>query len=78
MLSIVASFAGIRFLTLSMVCVIQVRVGKLYCGSNYALTSVASLCGIVLLSLLLYAPSMVFALFDIFDIEKLGENMTNE
>ncbi|KAK9226391.1 hypothetical protein WN943_011438 [Citrus x changshan-huyou] len=60
-LSIVASFAGIRFLTLSMVCVIQVRVGKLYCGSNYALTSVASLCGIVLLSLLLYAPSMVFA-----------------
>ncbi|GAY51638.1 Maternal effect embryo arrest protein [Citrus sinensis] len=60
-LSIVASFIGIVFVTLSMVNVIQVKVGKLSCGSVYALTSVASLCGIVLLSLLLYAPSMVFA-----------------
>lgn len=60
-LSIVASFIGIILLTLSMVYVIQIRVGKLSCGSDYALTSVASLCGIVLFSLLLYAPSMVFA-----------------
>ncbi|KDO58538.1 hypothetical protein CISIN_1g042299mg [Citrus sinensis] len=60
-LSIVALFIGIVFLTLSMVYVIQIRVGKLSCGCDYALTSVASLCGIVLLSLLLYAPSMVFA-----------------
>lgn len=60
-LSIAASFIGIVLLTLSMVYVIQIRVGRLSCGSDYALHSVASLCGIVLVSLLLYAPSMLFA-----------------
>ncbi|KAL5818151.1 hypothetical protein ACOSQ3_022050 [Xanthoceras sorbifolium] len=59
-LSIIASFIGIVLLTLSMVNVIQIKVGKLSCGSDYALDSVVYLSVIVLTALLVYAPSMVY------------------
>lgn len=48
---------------LSIIEVIQIRVGKLSCGSYYAVQSVGILCAIVLTALLLYAPSMAYAVF---------------
>ncbi|KAJ4730360.1 maternal effect embryo arrest 60 [Melia azedarach] len=60
-LSIVSSFVGVVLLMLSMIEVIQIRVGKLGCGSYYAMQSVGILCAVVLTALLLYAPSMVYA-----------------
>ncbi|TXG60701.1 hypothetical protein EZV62_015274 [Acer yangbiense] len=59
-LSIVASFVGIVLLTMSMANVIQIMVGKLSCGSNYAQRSVVCLVVIVITALLLYAPSMLY------------------
>ncbi|TXG68276.1 hypothetical protein EZV62_003211 [Acer yangbiense] len=60
-LSVLASFAGIVLLTLSMVYVIQTRVGKLTCGSHHAIIAVAPLCVIVFTALLFYVPSMAYA-----------------
>ncbi|KAL5794461.1 hypothetical protein ACOSP7_003055 [Xanthoceras sorbifolium] len=60
MLSIFASIIGIWFLTLSMVDVIQIRVGKLSCGSTYALGAVISLFVVVLAAQVIYAPSMMY------------------
>lgn len=60
-LSVFASFAGIVLMTLSMVNLIQIRIGKLSCGSEHALKAVASLCAIVFVSLLFYVPSMFYA-----------------
>ncbi|TXG68281.1 hypothetical protein EZV62_003216 [Acer yangbiense] len=60
-LSVVASFAGIVLMTLSMVYVIQIRVGKLTCGSDHAIIAVAPLCVIVFAAMLFYVPSMAYA-----------------
>ncbi|KAK4838857.1 hypothetical protein QYF36_017055 [Acer negundo] len=60
-LSVVASFAGILLMTLSMVYVIQIRVGKLTCGSDHAIIAVAPLCVIVFAAMLFYVPSMAYA-----------------
>ncbi|KAI9159617.1 hypothetical protein LWI28_000277 [Acer negundo] len=60
-ISVLASFAGIVLMTLSMVYVIQIRVGKLFCGSDYAIRAVAPLCAIVFTALLFYVPSMAYA-----------------
>ncbi|KAI9162330.1 hypothetical protein LWI28_026212 [Acer negundo] len=60
-LAVLASFAGIVLLTLSMVYVIQIRVGKLTCGSAHAMQAVAPLCAIVFTALLFYVPSMAYA-----------------
>ncbi|KAK1578816.1 hypothetical protein Q3G72_033333 [Acer saccharum] len=60
-LSVLASFAGIVLLTLSIVYVIQIRVGKLTCGSKHAIQAVAPLSVIVFTALLFYVPSMAYA-----------------
>ncbi|KAK2651554.1 hypothetical protein Ddye_011410 [Dipteronia dyeriana] len=57
-LSVVASFSGIVLLNLSMVYVIQIRVGKLTCGSDHTLKAVVPLCAIVFTALLFFLPSM--------------------
>ncbi|KAI9165728.1 hypothetical protein LWI28_019461 [Acer negundo] len=49
-LSIVASFVGIVLLTMSMANVIQIKVGKLSCGSEYAQRSVITITGALNLS----------------------------
>ncbi|KAK4837407.1 hypothetical protein QYF36_005165 [Acer negundo] len=60
-LAVLASFAGIVLLTLSIVYVIQIRIGKLTCGSDHAIQAVAPLCVIVFTALLFYVPSMAYA-----------------
>ncbi|KAK3220529.1 hypothetical protein Dsin_014499 [Dipteronia sinensis] len=60
-LAVLSSFAGIVLLTLSIVYVIQIRVGKLTCGSDHAFLAVAPLCVIVFTALLFYVPSMAYA-----------------
>ncbi|KAK3220530.1 hypothetical protein Dsin_014500 [Dipteronia sinensis] len=60
-LSVLASFAGTVLLTLSIVHVIQIRVGKLTCGSDHAIQAVVPLCVIVFTALLFYVPSMAYA-----------------
>ncbi|OMO92915.1 hypothetical protein CCACVL1_06731 [Corchorus capsularis] len=62
-LSFVASVVGIVFLTLSMVNVIQIRLGKLSCGSLYSIQAVTALCGIVFVALTVYLPSTVNAIW---------------
>ncbi|XP_057985126.1 uncharacterized protein LOC110652445 isoform X1 [Hevea brasiliensis] len=62
-LSAIASIVGVVFLALSMANVIQIRIGKLSCGSVYAYRAVGSLCGIVLLALFIYVPSMFYAIW---------------
>ncbi|KAI9178635.1 hypothetical protein LWI28_029017 [Acer negundo] len=61
--TIAASISGIWFLTFSMVNVIQIRVGKLSCRSNYALSAVIPLFVVVLASQVIYAPSMMYGVF---------------
>lgn len=64
MVSALASACGIIFLTLSMVNVVQIRLGKLSCGSVYTLKSVISLTVLVSAALvLLYVPPVIFAFF---------------
>ncbi|XVE90519.1 hypothetical protein DITRI_Ditri20bG0084300 [Diplodiscus trichospermus] len=58
-LSFGASLLGIVFLTLSMVNVIQIRLGKLSCGSLDAIRATAALCAIVLIALAIYLPSTI-------------------
>ncbi|XVF41590.1 hypothetical protein PTKIN_Ptkin01aG0291400 [Pterospermum kingtungense] len=58
-LSFGSSLLGIVFLTLSMINVIQIRLGKLSCGSVDAIQAVASLCSIVSLALAIYLPSSI-------------------
>ena len=58
-LSFGASLLGIVFLTLSMVNVIQIRLGKLSCGSVDAIQAAAALCAIVLIALAIYLPSTI-------------------
>ncbi|KAK3184659.1 hypothetical protein Dsin_031945 [Dipteronia sinensis] len=61
--TISASISGIWFLTFSMMNVIQMRVGKLACGSNYALSAVIPLFVVVFASQVIYAPSMMYGVF---------------
>ncbi|KAK1566756.1 hypothetical protein Q3G72_003777 [Acer saccharum] len=61
--TISASICGIWFLTFSMMNVIQIRVGKLACGSKYALSAVIPLFVVVLASQVIYAPSMMYGVF---------------
>ncbi|KAK1566649.1 hypothetical protein Q3G72_002445 [Acer saccharum] len=61
--TIAASICGIWFLTFSMINVIQIRVGKLACRSNYALSAVIPLFVVVLASQVIYAPSMMYGVF---------------
>lgn len=72
--SALASACGIIFLTLSMVNVIQIRLGKLSCGSVYTYKSVISLTVLVFTSLvLLYVPPVILALF-----AKMKKNSENK
>ncbi|KAJ6401573.1 hypothetical protein OIU84_016885 [Salix udensis] len=43
--------------------VVQIKVGKLSCGSYYAVTAVATLSVIVFIGLLIYLPSMLFTIY---------------
>ncbi|KAF2284675.1 hypothetical protein GH714_029068 [Hevea brasiliensis] len=57
------SILGCVFLTASMVDVIQIRVGKISCGSVYAFRAAGSLIAIVLLALGIYVPFMMHAIY---------------
>ncbi|XP_022758803.1 uncharacterized protein LOC111305484 [Durio zibethinus] len=63
LLSVWASVFGCIFLTISMVDVIQIKVGKLSCGSVYAWRATGALIAIVLLALSIYVPFMMNAIF---------------
>jgi hypothetical protein len=62
LLSAWGSILGCIFLTLSMVDVIQIKIGKLSCGSVYTVSAVGSLVSIVALALTIYAPKMMHAI----------------
>ncbi|KAJ4975431.1 hypothetical protein NE237_000537 [Protea cynaroides] len=59
--SAVGSVLGCLFLMLSMVNVIQIRLGLLSCGSKYAVNSVATLVTLVSSALLVYISTAVYA-----------------
>lgn len=61
-ISVLASFAGIVSLTMSMIITVQLKLGKVSCGSHYAKLAVATLIAIVSFTLLLYTPSMVYSI----------------
>lgn len=61
--SVMASTTGIVLLTLSMADVVQIKVGKLSCGSYYSVTAVATLSVIVFIGVLIYLPSMLFTIY---------------
>ncbi|OMO65322.1 hypothetical protein CCACVL1_21557 [Corchorus capsularis] len=63
MLSVWASVFGCIFLTISMVDVIQIKVGVLSCGSHHAWKATAALIAIVILALSIYVPFMMTAIF---------------
>ncbi|KAB2075297.1 hypothetical protein ERO13_A07G195900v2 [Gossypium hirsutum] len=63
MLSVWASVFGCIFLTVSMVDVIQIKVGKLSCRSVHAWRAAGALIAIVLLALSIYVPFMMTAIF---------------
>ncbi|KAG2672710.1 hypothetical protein I3760_13G055900 [Carya illinoinensis] len=57
------SILGWVFLVLSMIDVIQIRIGKLSCGSRSTVRSVASLVSIVGLAFIIYVPALMHANF---------------
>ncbi|XP_043690243.1 uncharacterized protein LOC122640999 [Telopea speciosissima] len=59
--SAIGSVMGCVFLMLSMVNVIQIRLGLLSCGSKYAVNSVAALVTLVSSALLVYISTAVYA-----------------
>ena len=61
-LSVGASIVGLVFLTLSMVHIIQIKIGTLSCGSAYTARAVVSLGSIVGLALIIYAYAMMHAI----------------
>jgi hypothetical protein len=63
LLSVCGSILGCVFLTLSMVHVIQIRVGKLSCGSEYTVLAVAPLVTIVGIALCIYTCTMTEPIF---------------
>ncbi|XVF32041.1 hypothetical protein REPUB_Repub17cG0047600 [Reevesia pubescens] len=62
LLPVWASVFGCILLTISMVHVIQIKVGKLSCGSVYAWRATGALIAIVLLALAIYVPFMMNAI----------------
>ncbi|KAJ8748162.1 hypothetical protein K2173_000570 [Erythroxylum novogranatense] len=72
MVAVLASITGVLFLTLSMVHVVEIKIGKLSCGSSHALTAVLSLCVLVVIGLVIYLPSMVFVM--VYCIRKTGKS----
>ena len=63
LLSACGSILGCVFLTLSMVHVIQIRVGKLSCGCQYTVLAVAPLVTIVGIALCIYTCTMMEPIF---------------
>ena len=63
MLTAGGSILGCVFLTLSMVHVIEVRVGKLSCGSQYTVVAVASLLTIVAIAMCFYTLTIMEAIY---------------
>ena len=59
--SAVGSVMGCLFLVLSMVNVIQIRLGMLSCGSKSAVHSVAALITLVSSALLVYISTAIYA-----------------
>lgn len=70
-----SSVAGIVFLTLSVVNIIQIRIGLLSCGSKVAWQAVCGLSAIVGVGLIIYVISMGIAIFASFksDSKTLNE-----
>ncbi|KAF5752012.1 hypothetical protein HS088_TW02G01032 [Tripterygium wilfordii] len=66
----IASFVGVVLLTLSMVNVVEIKIGKLSCGNVYAIQSVVYLCTIVLVALLIYGSHMIAALWYCLTLER--------
>ncbi|XP_021907408.1 uncharacterized protein LOC110821770 [Carica papaya] len=62
-LSVWSSIFGCIFLTISMVHVIQIRVGKLSCGSVYTLRSAGTLIALVALALFIYITFTMHAVY---------------
>ncbi|XP_058002248.1 uncharacterized protein LOC131179419 [Hevea brasiliensis] len=60
--SLLASIVGIVLLTFSVVYIVQIKLGKLHCGSGEATLPVVSLCVIVASGLLLYFISVLDAI----------------
>ncbi|KAG8642037.1 uncharacterized protein LOC122721406 [Manihot esculenta] len=61
-ISIVASLVGVLFFALSIFCVIEIKLGKLSCGIHETRVASLTLLILVLISLLIYLPSMFIAL----------------
>ncbi|KAI7983291.1 hypothetical protein LOK49_LG15G00960 [Camellia lanceoleosa] len=61
-LSVYASFLGCFFLMLSMIYLIQIRLGRLSCKSPYSGGAILSMIGIVSIGMLIYMPLVVAAL----------------
>lgn len=59
----VASVSGIVFLMLSVVNVVQIRIGLYSCGSAEARTAIWALCTIVTIALVIYVVSMSIAIY---------------
>ncbi|XVE72656.1 hypothetical protein DITRI_Ditri11bG0055900 [Diplodiscus trichospermus] len=79
LLSVWASVFGCIFLTISMVDVIQIKVGKLSCGSVYAWRATGVLIAIVGLALGIYVPFMMNAINNsVRNVSKDVENQTND
>ncbi|XP_058006493.1 uncharacterized protein LOC131181646 isoform X2 [Hevea brasiliensis] len=62
LLSVLASTVGVVFLTLSMVDVVQIKIGKMSCGIHETQAAVISLSTIVTLALFIYLPSTVITI----------------
>ncbi|KAK1393852.1 hypothetical protein POM88_012908 [Heracleum sosnowskyi] len=58
-----ASVAGIVLLTLSVVNLVQIRIGLYSCGSAEARRAIWALCTIVAIALIIYVASMIVAIY---------------
>lgn len=76
LLSAWGSILGCVFLTLSMVDVIQIKIGTLSCGSAYTARAVASLIAIVALALCIYAPAMMHAIYKSIRFDSASKGQT--
>ncbi|GMI98612.1 hypothetical protein HRI_003530500 [Hibiscus trionum] len=75
LLSVWSSVFGCIFLTVSMVDVIQIKVGRLSCRSVYAWRATGALIAIVLLALAIYVPFMMNAIItSIRNVQKKEDN----
>ncbi|OAY34948.1 uncharacterized protein LOC110628609 [Manihot esculenta] len=62
LLSVLASTIGVVFLTISMVDVVQIKIGKMSCGIYETRAAVISLCAVVALALVIYLPSTMITI----------------